>query len=159
MARIAVSRDMNLPRDVVWRAIADLGSHAEWMRDARSIVFQGEQRRGVGTRMEVETVVGPMRTVDVMEVVGWDEGNFVEVEHRGLVKGRGVLSLSGSGDHTQVSWVEELTFPWWLGGTMAALLARPVLAAMWRGNLRRLEESLTMRGGDPPQTPRRPAAG
>lgn len=159
MARIAVSRDMNLPRDVVWRAIADLGSHAEWMRDARSIVFQGEQRRGVGTRMEVETVVGPLRTVDVMEVVGWHEGDFVEVEHRGLVKGRGVLSLSGSGDRTQVSWVEELTFPWWLGGTMAAWLARPVLAAMWRGNLRRLEESVTLRGDDPPQTPRRPTAG
>jgi hypothetical protein len=159
MARIAVSRDMALPRRVVWPAIADLGSHAEWMRDARSIVFQGEQRRGVGTRMEVETVVGPLRTVDVMEVVGWDEGHFVEVEHRGLVKGRGVLSVSESGDQTRVSWAEELAFPWWLGGAVTAWLARPVLAAMWRGNLRRLEESLTMRGDDPPQTPRRPTAG
>jgi hypothetical protein len=134
---------MALPRRLVWRAIADLGSHAEWMRDARSIVFQGKQRTGVGTRMEVETVVGPLRTIDLMEVVGWDEGRSIEVEHRGMVKGRGVLSVSGSGGHTRVSWVEELAFPWWLGGEVTAWLARPVLAAMWRGNLRRLEESLS----------------
>lgn len=113
------------------------------MRDAESIVFIGEQRAGVGTRMEVKTVVGPLRTVDVMEVVGWEEGHSIEVAHRGLVKGTGVLGVSGSRDRTVVSWVEELTFPWWLGGAVTAWLARPVLAAIWRGNLRRLESSLS----------------
>lgn len=143
MARIAVSRTMEAPADRVWDAMADLGSHPEWMRDAQSIVFTGEQTTGVGTRMEVETRVGPLRTLDVMEVTGWEEGSSIEVAHSGLVKGKGTLRATPAGSRTVVSWEEELEFPWWLGGAVTAWLARPVLATIWRGNLKRLEGSLT----------------
>jgi hypothetical protein len=143
MTRIAVSRTVPVAHDRVWAAIADLGSHTEWMKDAERIVFVHDQRRGKGTRMEVVTVVGPFRTIDVMEVVGWDEGHSIEVVHQGLVEGRGILSISpDGGDRTTVSWEEDLIFPWWLGGFITAWLARPVLAAIWRGNLLRLEETL-----------------
>ncbi|HEU4895800.1 MAG TPA: SRPBCC family protein [Acidimicrobiia bacterium] len=143
MTRIAVSRNVPAPRERVWAAIADLGSHTDWMKDAERIVFMNDQHRGEGTRMEVLTVVGPFRTLDMMEVVGWDEGNSIEVAHQGLVKGRGTLAVSaGRSGHTTVSWDEDLTFPWWLGGPITAWLARPVLAAIWRGNLSRLEETL-----------------
>jgi len=93
--------------------------------------------------MEVETVVGPFRTVDVMDVVGWEEGSSIEVAHRGLVKGGGTLSAEEHDDGTLVGWVEELRFPWWLGGALVAWLARPVLAATWRENLERLERVLS----------------
>jgi hypothetical protein len=143
MTRIAVTRTMQAPHERVWAAIADLGSHTEWMKDAERIVFVHDQRRGKGTRMEVVTVVGPFRTVDVMEVVGWEEGRSIEVAHRGLITGRGILTAEPALEGTLVSWREELTFPWWLGGPITAWLARPVLAAIWRGNLARLEEGLT----------------
>jgi hypothetical protein len=143
MTRIAVTRTMQAPHERVWAAIADLGSHTEWMKDAERIVFVHDQRRGKGTRMEVVTVVGPFRTVDVMEVVGWEEGRSIEVAHRGLITGRGILTAEPALEGTLVSWREELTFPWWLGGPITASLARPVLAAIWRGNLARLEEGLT----------------
>lgn len=143
MTRIAVTRTMQVPHERVWAAIADLGSHTEWMKDAERIVFVHDQRRGEGTRMEVVTVVGPFRTVDVMEVVGWEEGRSIEVAHRGLITGRGILTAEPALEGTLVSWREELTFPWWLGGPITAWLARPVLAAIWRGNLARLEEGLT----------------
>ena len=143
MTRIAVSKTMPIPRQRVWDAVADLASHPVWMRDARSLDFVGEQRRGAGTRMRVTTRVGPLRTVDVMEVVGWDEGTSIDVAHQGLVRGRGRLSATPDDGDTLVSWVEELSFPWWLGGGLTAWLARPLLAAMWRGNLERLEASLT----------------
>jgi len=133
---------MEVPHTLVWAAVADLASHAEWMRDAESIVFLGDQRRGKGTMMRVETVVGPFRTADVMEVVGWDEGSTIEVAHQGLVKGRGTLEARPVGEGTMVTWEETLAFPWWLGGAATAWMARPVLAAIWRGNLRRLEESI-----------------
>lgn len=94
--------------------------------------------------MRVKTVVGPFRTLDDMEVVGWDEGRSIEVAHTGLVKGRGTFTLTdGAPGETLVTWDEELRFPWWLGGPVTAMLARPVLARIWRGNLRRLEESLS----------------
>jgi len=143
MARIAVTRAIPVPQHRVWQAVADLGSHSRWMRDARSIVFVGDQREGVGTRMEVATVVGPFRTTDIMEVVGWKEGRSIEVAHSGLVKGVGTLQVTTDVDGTLVSWIEDLTFPWWLGGRLTAWLARPVLTRIWRGNLERLESSIS----------------
>lgn len=93
--------------------------------------------------MAVETRVGPLRTLDVIEVTGWDEGHSIEVVHHGLVKGRGTLSATAQGEQTLLSWEEDLSFPWWLGGVIAAWIARPALTALWRGNLDRLEQSLT----------------
>ena len=133
---------MAIPRQRVWDAVADLASHPVWMRDARSLDFVGEQRRGAGTRMRVTTRVGPLRTVDVMEVVGWDEGTSIDVAHQGLVRGRGSLSVRGNDAGVAVTWVEDLTFPWWLGAGLTAWLVRPFLAAIWGGNLERLERWL-----------------
>jgi hypothetical protein len=93
--------------------------------------------------MEVETTVGPFRTVDEMTVVAWDEGRSIEVVHTGLVTGRGTLSASRRGQDTLVTWDEVIRFPWWLGGRLTSTLAKPVLGRIWRGNLRRLEESLS----------------
>ena len=142
MTRIQVERSVAADQGVVWQGLADLSSHVTWMRDAESIEFLGEPRSGLGTRMRVKTVVGPLRTMDEMEVVGWEDGRSISVEHRGLIQGRGVLEAQPSGTGTLVSWTEELVFPWWLGGPITAWLARPMLAAIWRGNLRRFEGTL-----------------
>lgn len=142
MTRIAVTRAIPVPHHRVWQAVADLGSHSRWMRDARSIVFVGDEREGVGTRMEVATVVGPFRTTDIIEVVGWEEGRSIEVAHSGLVKGVGTLQVTPDVDGALVTWIEDLTFPWWLGGRLTAWLARPFLTRIWRGNLERLESSI-----------------
>lgn len=93
--------------------------------------------------MEVLTVIGPLRTTDVMEVIGWDEGRSIDVRHEGLVTGEGRLQAEPVDEGTLVTWVETLRFPWWLGGPLTSWLAAPVLALVWRGNLRRLEETLT----------------
>lgn len=143
MARIAVSRTMAIPRQRVWEVVADLGSHPDWMRDAESLDFIGDQRRGAGTRMRVRTTIGPLRTVDIMEVIGWEEGGWIQVAHQGLVTGQGRLSVHAEDGGTVVRWEEELVIPWWLGGAVTAWLARPFLATVWRANLRRLEETLT----------------
>lgn len=131
---------MAAPHDEVWTAIADLGSHHLWMRDADSVEFVGDQRSGEGTRLDVMTVVGPFRTLDRMEVTGWEDGRSIEVSHEGLVTGHGKFTVEARDGGTTVTWEEELSFPWWLGGPITSWLARPVLARIWRGNLRRLEE-------------------
>ena len=113
------------------------------MKDAISMEFTTSQRTGIGTRMDVRTRVGPFRTTDVLEVVGWVAGERIDVAHHGLVKGKGSLTAANAGDATRVTWFEELVFPWWLGGRVAAVVAGPVLRAVWRGNLERLEASLS----------------
>ena len=141
MARFDLTQVVEAPADAVWRELADVGSHAEWMADAASITFVGEQRTGVGTRFDCVTRVGPLRTVDRMEVIRWDEGEALGVRHVGLVRGEGVFAVRTAGPgRAEVRWTEDLLFPWWLGGPVAGVLAGPVLRRLWRGNLRRLAD-------------------
>lgn len=139
MATITQSIDIAAPLDAVWREAADLPSHAEWMADAESIEFETDQRSDVGTVMVVETVVGPLRTTDRMEVTEWVERETIGVRHSGIVTGSGRFRLSPIAGGTRFTWTEQLTFPALLGGEVTATLAKPVLGFIWRRNLRGLK--------------------
>jgi carbon monoxide dehydrogenase subunit G len=141
---IRVQTTIEAPPEAVWRRLADIADHVSWMADAAAIRFTGDRRAGVGTSFECETRVGPLRTLDVMEVTEWRDGEAMGVRHRGLVTGTGrfLLEPAGAG-RTRLVWAEHLRFPWWLGGPVGGLLARPVLRAVWRGNLRRFAARVT----------------
>jgi hypothetical protein len=141
---IRVEKSISASRDEVWSELADLATHATWMKDAVGIEFLGAKQSGIGTRMRVPTRVGPLRTTDIIEVTGWVDGESISVDHKGLVSGRGQFSLDGD-DPTLVIWEETLRFPWWLGGSITATFARPILRAIWRGNLGRLAERVAAR--------------
>jgi hypothetical protein len=116
------------------------------MADAESIVFLSNQRAGIGTRMEVETRFGPLRTSDVMEFTAWDPPDRMAVRHQGLFTGFGEFHLTAAGDATtQVNWREQITFPWFFGGPLGAWMARPIFGWVWRRNLRRLQDRLSGR--------------
>lgn len=142
MVHIAQHIDIDAPLEAVWGAASDLAAHHRWMADAESVVFLSETRSGVGTVMQVRTVVGPFRTTDVMEVIEWDEGRAIGVRHEGLVTGTGRFTLSAMANGTRFSWTEDLSFPTWLGGPVTAILAKPVLGLIWRRNLRGLKKHL-----------------
>jgi carbon monoxide dehydrogenase subunit G len=141
---VRVETTVDAPTPQVWRHLADIADHVTWMADAASIRFRGERRSGVGTAFECETRLGPLRTLDVMEVTEWREGEAMGVRHTGLFTGTGRFELRPAGPgRTQLSWNEDLRFPWWLGGVVGAAVARPVLRAVWRGNLRRFAARAT----------------
>lgn len=142
MAKVVTSVHIDAPLHEVWRAASALETHAEWMVDAESIEFETAQRRGPGTRMVVETRVGPLRTRDLMEVTAWEENRTIGVRHSGLVTGEGRFELTPMAGSTRFAWTEDLSFPWWLGGEITGWLARPVLAWIWRRNLRALRQRL-----------------
>jgi hypothetical protein len=60
------------------------------------------------------------------------------IEHRGVVTGTGRFTLTPTDTGTRFCWREQLTFPWWMGGTAGGALAKPALRHVWRGNLERL---------------------
>jgi len=127
----------------VWVAAADLESHVEWMADAESITFLTARRRGPGTRMKVATRVGPFQTTDIMEVTDWVDRHRIGVRHTGLVTGEGAFELESiDAATTRFTWKEQLSFPWYLGGPVTALAASPVLAVIWKRNLKRLKQHL-----------------
>ena len=123
----------------VWRVIEPIERHVDWMADAVSITFTSAARRGVGTRFDCSTRIGPLRTTDRMEVTEWTPGRSLGIEHQGVVTGRGRFTLRRRPrGRTRFTWTEELHFPRWLGGPVGAAVARPVLRGVWRRNLRRL---------------------
>jgi len=139
---IAVEIVIDAPTHFVWSELEEIESHVDWMQDAEAIRFLTEQRSGVGTRFECDTVVGPFKLTDVMEITDWQQNTSMGVNHQGLVGGTGQFTLRASGSSTVFSWVEELAFPWYFAGPLGAAAARPVLKLIWKGNLRRLKKQV-----------------
>jgi carbon monoxide dehydrogenase subunit G len=152
MAEVTTEIVIEAAPETVWNHLSDLGSHAEWMSDAESVRFLTGQRSGVGTRMEVATRLGPFRTMDVMDVVGWEEGRRIVVRHRGVVSGKGSFGLEPEGpDCSRLIWREVLDLPWRLGGPVGGVVAAPLLRWVWGRNLRRLKRQIEHgpeQGGD-----------
>lgn len=124
----------------VWADVKRLDSHVEWMRDAESIDFRSRRRTGVGTELECRTRLGPLATTDVLVVTEWRPRRAIGITHEGAVRGGGRFTLRRKrGGRTQFCWSERLRFPWWMGGPLGELVARPLLRALWTGNLRRLK--------------------
>jgi uncharacterized protein YndB with AHSA1/START domain len=138
--RIRVGITIDAPPAATWRVVEAIEHHVDWMADAESIRFIDARTRGVGTTFDCVTKVGPFRLTDRMAVTEWEPQRCLGIEHRGIVTGRGRFTLRRRrGGKTRFTWSERLTFPWWMGGSVGALAAKPVLRAIWRRNLRRLK--------------------
>ncbi len=127
--------------EAVWREAAKVADHVEWMADAHRLEFLSNQVEGVGTRIEVETRFGPLRTTDVMEFTAWEPPRRMAVRHAGLFTGTGEFVFEPAGaEATTMTWRERIEFPWFFAGPLGAWAAKPVLAWVWRRNLRRFRE-------------------
>lgn len=142
MSTIRVAIDVSQSPGVVWEELRHIEHHVNWMSDAVRIDFATDQREGVGTSFDCVTKIGPLVLVDKMTITSWIENSTMGVSHQGLVKGRGSFTLSSRGTRTLISWREELFFPWWMGGSVGAFVASPVLASLWRKNLRKFATTL-----------------
>jgi uncharacterized protein YndB with AHSA1/START domain len=142
VAAIQVQIDIEARPAAVWAGIEDIATHTRWMRDAEAIRFTSEQTRGVGTRFDCDTRVGPFRMTDQMEVTDWRDGACLAIRHVGIVTGEGRFELVpiDDGRRTRFTWSETLRFPSRRGGRVAAALAAPVLRRLWKGNLERLRD-------------------
>jgi uncharacterized protein YndB with AHSA1/START domain len=139
VSRIHVSTTIAASPDEVWAAIEPIERHVDWMADAAAIRFEGEQRRGIGTRFACDTRVGPLSLTDRMMVTDWEPGRVMGVRHDGLVAGTGRFTMTPAEGGTEFAWDEELRFPWYLGGPVgAAIGGRLVLRPIWQRNLERL---------------------
>ena len=142
MVTIRISTVVPAAPSVVWEDLRRIERHVEWMSDAESIRFLTDDTEGVGTRFECVTRLGPLRLIDRMEVTDWRDGVVMGIRHHGVVSGVGQFRLTplttpGGEAHTRFEWNETLRFPWWMGGPIGAVVARPVLSAVWARNLRR----------------------
>ena len=139
--KIRVAITIDAPPADTWRTVEPIERHVDWMADADAIHFIGAQTRGVGTTFDCVTKVGPFHLTDRMTVTEWQPARSLGIEHHGIVTGRGRFTLRRRrGGKTRFTWSERLRFPWWMGGPVGALAAKPVLRAVWRRNLATLKQ-------------------
>ena len=136
---IAIEVVIDAPVAFVWSQVHDIANYVDWIQDTEEIRFLTDRHSGVGTRFECKTFVGPFRMANVIEITNWKHTQAIEVHHQGIVSGTGEFRLRASGSNTILSWVEQLTFPWYFAGPLGAMAARPILKSLWKGNLRRLK--------------------
>ena len=152
MSDVTVSIDIDATPAEVWAVVEPVERHVDWMADARAIRFESERTRGVGTTFLCDTKIGPITLTDRMEITEWTPATATQdgamgVRHTGVVTGTGVFTVEplAGGRRTKFTWVEDLTFPWYLGGRLGEIVAgRTVLPFVWKrnlANLRRIVES------------------
>ena len=140
MPRVHVSVVIDASPAEVWAHLEDIASHVEWMLDAVAIRFTSHRTTGVGTTFECDTKVGPFKLVDRMEITRWEPRKAMFVRHTGLVTGVGGFTLKRARrGRTRFIWDEPLRFPWYFGGPVGALAAKPVLTAIWKRSIAQLK--------------------
>jgi Polyketide cyclase / dehydrase and lipid transport len=142
VSRLSVAIDISATPSQVWDVVEPVERHIDWMHDAVAIRFQTDQHRGTGTAFLCDTKVGPLRLTDHMEITEWAPGSAMGVRHVGVVTGTGRFTLTpiDLGRRTRFAWDESLTFPWWLGGPLGALIGgRLILRTIWKRNLGELK--------------------
>lgn len=122
--------------EMVWADLANLSSHADWMRDAEAIEFLTDQTEGVGTRIRVPTRIGPLTTTDEMEFTAWEPPHRMAISHEGKFTGSGEIVLQETLQGTVVTWRERVKFPPMFAGPVGEVAAAPILRWIWKTNLK-----------------------
>ncbi len=134
---------INAPINVVWDFIADINTHPSWMKDAVSIKRLNDKDNQIGAKYLCKTTVGPLRTDDLMEVTQYEKPNLIEIHHIGAVKGPGRFELKAiDPSTTKFSWIEELTFPLYMGAGFGKFFAMKLLHQIWKKNLVELKKAI-----------------
>ncbi|MBM45613.1 MAG: hypothetical protein CL458_05070 [Acidimicrobiaceae bacterium] len=140
--KIQISIDLPASPKEVWDYLRDVTKHSEWMMDALSVEVTSEISEGLGVTFVCLTAVGPFRVRDQMEIVEWEHEKLMAVKHSGIVTGVGRFTLDPVAGGTRFSWVESIDLPWHFAGKFGEQLAKPILTAIWKRNLRGLRRRI-----------------
>jgi carbon monoxide dehydrogenase subunit G len=147
VSSIEVSTEIDASPAEVWAEVGRIDRHVDWMLDAESITFTSATTSGTGTTFDCVTKVGPIRLVDKMEITEWRDGEVMGVRHKGVVTGSGRFTLEATaGGHTRFTWVEDLVFPWWMGGPVGGVVGGRIMKLVWRRNLSKLKRRIESAG-------------
>ncbi|NEK59991.1 SRPBCC family protein [Geodermatophilus sabuli] len=142
MRELVETVDVDAPPEQVWAALTDWTRQGEWML-LTDVEVVGGDPRGVGGRMAARTGIPWRRgrhlgVLDTMVVTEWDPPRRVVVQHTGrIVRGPGIFELTPRGEHTTLTWTEQLWLPFGPLGRAGWPLVKPVMVAGVRRSLRR----------------------
>lgn len=125
------------PPEAIWDLVTDWEHQDDWMLEASDFVVVSDRREGVGVEAEATIRIGGISTRDRVRVGEWDPPRRLGIEHLGWVTGRGTIELTPvAGGRTHVWWREELNPPLGPLGAAGMNLFKPLMARIFRRDLR-----------------------
>lgn len=144
---IEIAHTTPVDAGVVWELITDWERQGDWMLEARDFVVVSERREGVGVEAEATVRIGGITTRDRVRVTRWEPRRLLAIEHLGWVSGAAEIHLTPvRGGGTHVFWREELHPPLGVLGALGLTALRPVMARVFRRDLRVLDRLARARG-------------
>jgi uncharacterized protein YndB with AHSA1/START domain len=147
--RVAVHREIAVPREAVWKYIVDPDHQLEFMDGMTRWEMEGPRRTGLGARFAMRMRVGSVELGGVVEIVEFDPPcdmawtSVTGVDHRGRWRLR-----HGRDGRTDVELRVTYFAPRGFIGPLADLVAWPIV----RGHLQRSLQELARRVETPPTT-------
>ena len=142
MAFFRVLVHVDAPPERLWKLLEDWEGSAAWMVDATTVRVLGEQRTGVGTRVEAITRIAGIPLTDVMDVVAWEEPRVIAVQHRGWpIRGLAWFEIrpDPSGG-SWFEWAEELDPPLGPLGEIGGAILHRAIERLLRKSATKLKE-------------------
>lgn len=136
---VELGADLEGTPSIVWRLLVDWERQGEWMLEASDFKVTSPHREGVGVEALATVRIGGISTRDRICVDVWEPERHLGIVHLGWVGGRGDLRLEPRGPRTtRLDWREELVPPWGILGAVGLRVFRPLLARVFRRDLRAL---------------------
>ena len=138
---IDLGAELDGPPDVVWTLLTDWERQGDWMLEASDFEVVTPHREGVGVEALATVRIGGISTRDRIRIDTWEPEAHLGIEHLGWVRGRGDLWLEAMDERrTRIRWREELVPPWGVLGAIGSRAFRPLMARVFRRDLRALGE-------------------
>jgi uncharacterized membrane protein len=143
MPRLDNAIDIKAPADKVFAYVADITSHAEWVKWTKRAEVTSLERKGVGATSAGVMQVGP-RKENVEDIITeYKEGEFLT---RRTTRGMAMtdrLSVLSMGDTTKVAWSIDYTPPMGgMGKLMDVLFMVRLFDQLMKDSLTNLKERL-----------------
>jgi uncharacterized protein YndB with AHSA1/START domain len=143
-AVLEMARTLPGPPEIVWELVTDWQRQGDWMLEARDFVVTSPERAGVGVTARATVSIGGITVHDEIEVIRWEPGRQLGIEHRGWVKGKAELHLTPlTRGRTYLLWREELQPPLGIVGAVGLSAFRPLMRRVFTRDLRVLEALVT----------------
>ena len=136
-----MSITIEAPIERVWEYASDIHRQPEWMHEMKRVEMLTPGPIRVGSRGRATVRIFGISTTDDVVITRLEPPTAFGIRHEGRFTGEGLLLFGAApGGATTVDWMEHLRPP--LFPTIGGFLQRPILAAIFRSDLRRLKASI-----------------
>ncbi len=138
---INLTIEIAAPRSAVWAYASDIARQPEWMHEMKRVEMLTPPPVRPGSRGRATVRIFGISTTDDVVITEFDPPGTFAIRHEGRFVGEGLLRFTAIDEsRTRIDWMEYLRPP--LFANIGGFVQRPILAAIFRSDLRHLKRIL-----------------